>query len=122
MTEADLLDQVLEVIHTVLSRPKMCGLNPYAAETEFASFLQVALSLETGDKLSQSFRRIEAEIWELTKDVPANPEHYRHLCEERVIPERKASFELLQERGRQLCARLLVCWDNAGDTTDGPAS
>lgn len=122
MYSEELLDGIPEELFDILERPTMYGINPYYVEGILFGLLPLAMSHETGESITTTYRCMQEMIRELTKDVPAYSSDAKYLCEEQVQPDRKASFELLQERGRELCARLLARWDDASDTTDDPAS
>jgi hypothetical protein len=110
MSNEKLLQQIIRKIQIILTHPSCYYRNPYEVETFMLGLLSVAISLETGDDLGKCITRVWEEVKKLTENVPANREHVRYLCEEQILPERKASPQMLMKRGQDICARLLKTW------------
>jgi hypothetical protein len=111
MVTERLFGELVSLIEHVVSRPSLYFGRPGEAEAFLVGLLTTAMSIETGEKPDMSFWQISEGIKELTKDVPANREHRRYLCDERIIPDHKTSFAMLITRGRQLCSRVLKTWN-----------
>jgi hypothetical protein len=123
MASEKLLYETVDLIRHVLSRPSFYFGTPSEVEALVVGLLAVAMSIETGEKPDMSLWHISEQIKDLTKDVPANREHHRYLCDERLIPDHKRSFPMLMKRGPQLCSRVLKSWNelhenNAGDIAE----
>ncbi|HBO43318.1 MAG TPA: hypothetical protein DD670_05175 [Planctomycetaceae bacterium] len=110
MTDDDLLQQVVVMVRKVLSRPTLYFPTAYDAENCITTMLAFAVALERGDTLEESLQRTWNGVRELTKDIPAEFESAKYLCEEQILPERRASNQMLMKRGAELCASLLKNW------------
>jgi hypothetical protein len=110
MGDNKLLEETVLIVRKIFAQPTAYLATTYDAEICITTLLAIAVALERGDPLEQSLRRVWDEVRELTKNVPANPEDARYLCEVQIVPERKASNHMLLQRGVELCARLLESW------------
>jgi hypothetical protein len=110
MSNDKLLQQIVRKIQIILTHPSCYHNSPYAVEMFMLGLLSVAMSLESGDDLGKCMSRVWEEVKKLTENVPANREHHRCLCDEQILPERKASNQMLMKRGQDICARLLKTW------------